>query len=136
MRSSIGVLHAASLGVQRDLGKGLVRGRICDALEAAHRNGVFHRDLKPENISASVGAVNPTCILGGDSETRHREKDLGEATWAIRRAVLARLERTTLPQFWLIPASPCRRTVNRKDIEFEVGLIWLPEQVSNSLPFG
>lgn len=25
-------------------------GAICEALEAAHRGGVFHRDLKPENI--------------------------------------------------------------------------------------
>ena len=23
---------------------------ICEALDVAHRNGVFHRDLKPENI--------------------------------------------------------------------------------------
>jgi predicted Ser/Thr protein kinase len=26
---------------------------VCDALETAHRNGVFHRDLKPENIMLS-----------------------------------------------------------------------------------
>src|ERR1035441_4026624 len=59
--------------------------------------------------------------LGGDSETRTL-KGPGEATWASRRAALAKLERAAFPQHWPFPASPCRRAVNQKDKEFVVGL--------------
>jgi len=40
-----------------------IAGTICDALETAHRNGVFHRDLKPENIMLMPAGENTTAKL-------------------------------------------------------------------------
>jgi tRNA A-37 threonylcarbamoyl transferase component Bud32 len=37
-----------------------ITATICDALEAAHRNGILHRDIKPENIMAP-----PEDVTGG-----------------------------------------------------------------------
>jgi hypothetical protein len=72
--------------------------------------------------------------LGGDSETRTL-KGPGEATWASRRAALAKLERAAFPQHWPFPASPCRRAVNQKDKEFVVGLFGSPNRTrTQNLP--
>jgi len=35
---------------------------LCDALDAAHREGIVHRDLKPENIMLPLGGV-PSCKI-------------------------------------------------------------------------
>jgi len=40
-----------------------ITGTICDALQAAHRNGVFHRDLKPENIMLAPVGENTVAKL-------------------------------------------------------------------------
>ncbi len=36
---------------------------LCDALDAAHREGIVHRDLKPENVMLPTGGVPPCKIL-------------------------------------------------------------------------
>jgi serine/threonine-protein kinase len=36
---------------------------LCDALDAAHREGIIHRDLKPENIMLPRGSVPPCKVL-------------------------------------------------------------------------
>jgi eukaryotic-like serine/threonine-protein kinase len=59
-----------------------ITGRICDALEVAHRNGVFHRDLKPENIMlAPVGEYTVAKLIDfGIAKVQHSGCDADTET--------------------------------------------------------
>jgi tRNA A-37 threonylcarbamoyl transferase component Bud32/GAF domain-containing protein len=48
---------------------------VCDAIQAAHRDGVLHRDLKPENILLPDGAVEVKVLDFGVAKLISEETD-------------------------------------------------------------
>src|SRR6266851_1029640 len=66
-------------------------------------------------------------LVSGDTEKGAREwanePDLGAGT-----GLIVEQERGPFAQYWPFPASPCRRAVNQKGREFEVGLFGSPNR--------
>ncbi len=95
--------------------------QLCQALEAAHEEGVIHRDLKPENVL--VSGDDQACI-----------SDFGVATSFVESPVSGtRLEILGTPKYMAPEQVESKRVDGRADL-YALGLI-LYEMVTGDLPF-
>jgi tRNA A-37 threonylcarbamoyl transferase component Bud32/GAF domain-containing protein len=104
---------------------------VCNAIEAAHREGVLHRDLKPENILLPGGDVEAKVLDFGVAKVIDDGRDAvaGDATLLTAAGTIVGTPAYMAPE-QLRGATPDART----DV-FSLGVIAY-EMLSGELPFG
>jgi serine/threonine-protein kinase len=106
---------------------------VCDAIEAAHREGVLHRDLKPENILLPGGTVEAKVLDFGVAKVvadDRRDQTSAEAPTVLTAAGMIIGTPAYMAPEQFRGAPPDART----DV-FSLGVIAY-EVLSGDLPFG
>jgi serine/threonine-protein kinase len=108
---------------------------VCDAIDAAHREGVLHRDLKPENILLPGGGIEAKVLDFGvakvvGEERPHEGLPASEAPTLVTAAGMI----IGTPAYMAPEQFQGSRVDTRTDI-FALGVIAY-EMLSGELPFG
>jgi tRNA A-37 threonylcarbamoyl transferase component Bud32 len=109
---------------------------VCEAIEAAHQEGVLHRDLKPENILLPGGGVEAKVLDFGvaklveEQSTRHVDEERTElqATLTMAGTIIG------TPAYMAPEQLRAARPGPRTDV-FALGVIAY-EMLTGDLPFG
>ena len=112
-----------------------ILGAVCEAIEAAHREGVLHRDLKPENILLPGGGTDAKVLDFGvaklvEEPTRRAAEERTDvhSTLTVAGAIIGTPAYMAPEQLRAAPPGP------RTDV-FALGVIAY-EMLTGDLPFG
>jgi hypothetical protein len=108
---------------------------VCDAIEAAHREGVLHRDLKPENILLPGGSVDAKVLDFGVAKVIGEERREEPVSPAEAPTVLTAAGVIIGTPAYMAPEQFRGGQPDARTDVFSLGVIAY-EMLSGNLPFG
>jgi serine/threonine protein kinase len=108
---------------------------VCDAIEAAHREGVLHRDLKPENILLPDGGADAKVLDFGVAKVVMDESREGDARSSQASTVLTAAGMIVGTPAYMAPEQFHGSEPDARTDVFSLGVIAY-EMLTGTLPFG